>query len=104
MTNHLNYHHFRPFLAVAMAGISLLAGCGYLRQSRDDFAMDTVPVMRLAQTLNPEAGKNHKAVTGLDAVAAQNVNASYEKSFVKAESTQKSAAQAFLGLAGLSND
>ena len=104
MKRHTSNRALIPVLAATVAVAFLVSGCGYLRQTNDTFYMDAVPAMREAQTLNPDAGRNHKVVTGLDAVAAQNVNESYEKSFIKAESTQKSAAAAFLGLSGLSNN
>ena len=76
----------------------------YLTHARDRSDMVAVPAMRSAQTLNPEAGRNRRVVTGLDSQIAKNINEGYGKSFIKQEATQRSANSLFLGLQGISND
>ncbi len=97
-----NHRSFHLFLAATVAGAALLGGCGYLRQAREDVRPTAVPAVQLAQTLNPEAGKNRKVVAGLDGAVAKNVDAAYVKSF----ETQKGSTRAvdtFVGLSGLSS-
>ena len=81
----------------------LLTGCGYTRQVRDSVPPDAVPQMLAAQTLNPEAGKNRKVVTGMDGQVAENINKGHAKTFEKTE-TQKRAVDAFTGVSGLSGN
>lgn len=94
---------FLPAAAVVLT-ILAVSGCGYLRPARDHVPARAVPAMIAAQTLNPEAGKNHKVVTGLDGTVAQNVNASYAKSFVKTGTGGTTSAQNFQGLSGVGGD
>jgi len=93
----------RPdFILIAALGcVTLLGGCGYLRQSQDTFVMDDAPRVTKSQILNPDAGRNPRVVAGLDAAVAKNVNESYQKSFVKADAGQQRAAMTFLGLQGI---
>jgi len=82
---------------------SLSAGCGYLIQARDHANPVAVSAMRDAQTLNPEAGRNRKAVVGLEGSAGGNVGNAYATSFVS-EETRLDANEVFQGTAGLSQD
>lgn len=96
MTRKVEYFVMGSLVAAAVA----TSGCGYLRQTRDNTPPVAVPQMIAAQTLNPEAGKNRKVVTGLDGKVAQNVNEGYAKSFERQDS-QKRAVEAFTGVSGL---
>src|SRR4029079_16037890 len=93
----------RRMMFAALAGVTLLGGCGYLRQSQDTFVMDDAPRIVRSQILNPDAGRNPRVVAGLDAVVAQNINESYQKSFVGQQPGQR-AAMTFLGLQGVGNE
>lgn len=82
---------------LAIMAALLFVGCGYARQVREDVPPRAVPAARLAQTLNPDAGKNRKVVAGLDGEAAKNTGAAYAKSFGK-ESKQADPSTATSGL------
>lgn len=82
-------------LAVGIVA-SLSAGCGYLMQARDHAQPVAVSAMKDAQTLNPEAGRNQKAVAGLGGAAAGKVNEAYVQSFGAADT-----AGGFQGTEGL---
>ena len=75
------------------------AGCSYIEQAQDSAAMTSVVEVRRAQTLNPAAGANRKAVASLNGEAAQNVSDAYAKSFVPKEAG--GANDLFLGLQGV---
>lgn len=97
------HRSFSLLLAAAVAGASLLAGCGYLRHTRDNVEPKAVPAMKMAQTLNPEAGNNRKVVAGLNGAAAVKVSDAYVKSFEKTAPPAR-AAETFIGLSGLSGN
>jgi hypothetical protein len=88
--------------AFAVAGSMLAPGCGYMQQGKDVYVMYRAPEAARLQTLNPEAGKNHKVVAGLDGAAADQVNKSYVKGFER--QTETKAVQTFAGLAGISSN
>jgi hypothetical protein len=64
--------------------------------------MNIAPAAESAQVLNPEAGKNQRAVAGLEGNVAANVNDGYVKSFEKKEAPAH-AVETFVGLQGVSS-
>lgn len=88
---------------VCCLAASLSAGCAYLNQSRDRVEPVAVPHMRHAQMLNPDAGRNQKVVSGLDANAAKHVGEAYATSFERTDA-QKDSTEGFQGLQGLGSD
>jgi len=98
----------KQFVLIGIVAVAALtSGCsrlGYFEQARDSVVYTSVPQMRMAQTLNPEASKNRKVVAGLDSQVARNIHETYAKSFVKAEAEQQRAGSIFLGLQGVAND
>jgi hypothetical protein len=89
----------------AAIGVSILAislsGCAHIRQARDHVDPIAVPQMRYEQTLNPDAGKNRRAVAGLEATAAANAYDGYSKSFIRSPGTST---QGFQGTEGLGSN
>ncbi|MFN2376859.1 MAG: hypothetical protein ABR538_10000 [Candidatus Binatia bacterium] len=85
---------------LAMAATSMLGGCAYLSHMNENAKPNAVPAMRQAQMLNPDAGRNRKAVAGLDGKVAANVQDGYAKSFQKQTTAQRATAT-FAGLEGL---
>jgi len=85
---------------VAMAAVSTLGGCAYLNHMNENAKPTAVPAMRQAQMLNPDAGRNRKAVAGLDGKVAAHVQDGYAKSFER-KSTAQRATASFAGLEGL---
>lgn len=75
------------------------SGCAYIEQAQDGVPMTAVIEMRRAQTMNPSAVSNRKAVVGLDGLAGSNVSDAYAKSFVPKEVGQTS--KGFIGLGGV---
>lgn len=86
-------------LPVALAFAATLAGCTYLKQTREDVQPVAYESMKQNQTLNPDAGKNRKVVAGLDGRAAAKLSTSYSKSFEAAKGG-KGASQTFEGITG----
>jgi hypothetical protein len=89
------------WLRITAVGVvaSLSSGCGYLMQARDHAVPAAVPAMQASQTLNPEAGKNHKVVAGLDGTVGKKVGDSYAKTFDGGKRVDANAA--FQGTEGL---
>lgn len=88
---------------MAMVATSMLGGCAYLNHMNENAKPIAVPAMRQAQMLNPDAGRNRKAVAGLDGKVAVNVQDGYAKSFQKQTTAQRATAS-FSGLEGLAGD
>lgn len=82
-------------LALLVVSGSVVAGCTYLKQTREDVRPVAVPAVQEAQTLNPDASKNRKVVAGLDGHAAVATVAGYTKTFEASRAT--SAKEAFVG-------
>jgi len=101
MSNHKSTTSSFILVFSMLTVVSSSVGCGYVRQAREDAQPNAVREMRVAQTLNPDASKNHKVVAGLDGTAASKVNESYTKTFDRKAPT--SAVDTFAGLSGLSN-
>lgn len=86
-------------LPVALVVASTLAGCTYLKQTREDVQPVAYESMKQNQTLNPDAGKNRKVVAGLEGKAAVNLSESYTKSFQAAKGG-RGASEVFQGISG----
>ena len=82
--------------------VASMSGCSYLEQAQDNSPMTSVLEVNRAQTLNPSASANRKAVVGLNGEAGQNVSAAYAKSFVPKEGG--GANELFLGLEGVGGE
>jgi hypothetical protein len=66
---------------LGLALILGLTGCASPTPMLDETFGDTVRAARLAQTINPDAGRDTSPVVGLDGVAAQESIKRYEASF-----------------------
>lgn len=73
------YARLIPGLALLLG----LGGCVSPTPVLDEHFGDAVRQARLAQTLNPDAGRNTAPVLGMDGVAAQESVSRYEASFRK---------------------
>lgn len=79
--------------------VASVSGCSYIEQAQDNHPMTSVSEVNRAQTMNPAASANRKAVAGLDGQASQNVADAYAKSFVPKQGG--GANEMFLGLQGV---
>lgn len=101
----MNMAKMNPSWSLSSGGMATLvlvasiSGCSYLEQAQDHHPMTSVPEVNRAQTMNPAASMNRKAVAGLNGQAGQNVADGYAKSFTPKEGGDGNAL--FLGLEGV---
>jgi hypothetical protein len=79
--------------------VASISGCSYIEQAQDNPPMTSVLEVNRAQTMNPAASANRKAVAGLNGEAGRNVSDAYAKSFTPKEAGGGN--DLFLGLQGV---
>ena len=78
----------RSFMLLA-AVLATLAGCATSPRIDRQFG-DSLRLAKVQQTMYPDAGRERRAVTGLDATAAQSAYDSYQRSFASPEQSSNS--------------
>lgn len=84
---------------LVVVSVASTSGCSQIEQAQDNAPMTSVLEVRRAQTMNPSASANRKAVAGLNGDAGQKVSEAYVKSFLPKEAGGGN--NIFLGLQGV---